>query len=53
MAEVIRRFTTEEYQAALALGHDRVAPLPPLGVDGRIAKLQTSLNGGVQAKIVT
>ncbi len=44
-------FRTEEYQAALALGHDRVAPLPPLGVDGRIAKLQTLLNRGVEAVV--
>ena len=42
-------FTAGEYQAALVLGHDRVAPLPPLAVDGRIAKLQTLLNRGVQA----
>ena len=37
-------FTTEEYREALALGHDREAPLPALEVDGRTAKLQAVLN---------
>ncbi len=40
-------FTTEEYQAALRLGHDLAAALPELSVDGRIAKLQAFLGEAV------
>jgi Xaa-Pro aminopeptidase len=42
-------FTAEEYRSALSLGHDLVAALPALAVDGRIAKLQALLGQGAPA----
>jgi Xaa-Pro aminopeptidase len=42
----MNEFTTEQYRVAMALGHDREAPLPELAVDGRIRKLQAQLAAG-------
>jgi Xaa-Pro aminopeptidase len=38
-------FTTDEYRAAIATGHDRAASLPKLSVQGRVTKLQARLAG--------
>lgn len=38
-------FTTEEYRAAMAVGHDREALLPKLSVHRRMLKLQALLSG--------
>ena len=42
-------FTTEQYRAAVTLGHDLAAELPILAVDTRIAKLQAMLRAGQRA----